>query len=75
MCSDADPASALAVEWNDCFGGNLPRVCHIRQSGLHRGGGFFSARRIEREFDERDELMQRLIFGKFAGAKIPSAQC
>ena len=27
----------------------------------------FSARRIECEFDERDELMQRLIFGKLAG--------
>ena len=27
----------------------------------------FSARRIEYEFDERDELMQRLIFGKLAG--------
>src|SRR5216684_3888919 len=69
MRPHADRASALAVERNDRFGRDLPGVCHICQSGIHRGGGFLSARRIERELDERDELMQRLIFGKFARRK------
>jgi hypothetical protein len=62
----ANRAPALAIEWNYRFGGYLPSVRHVRQSGIHRGSGFFSARRIECEFDERDELMQRLIFGKLA---------
>jgi hypothetical protein len=35
--------------------------------GIHRGGRFLSARRIERELDERDQLMQSLIFGKLPG--------
>ena len=62
----ANRAPALAIEWNYRFGGYLPSVRHVRQSGIHRGSGFLSARRIECEFDERDELMQRLIFGKLA---------
>ena len=62
----ANRAPALAIEWNYRFGGYLPSVRHVRQSGIHRGSGFLSVRRIECEFDERDELMQRLIFGKLA---------
>src|SRR5260221_10962053 len=69
MRPQADRAPAFAVERNDPFGRDLPGVCHICQSGIHRGGGLLSARRIERELDERDELMQRLIFGKFARRK------
>jgi hypothetical protein len=69
MRPHADRAPAFAVERNDCFGCYLPGVSYICQSGIHRGGGFLSARRIERELDERDELMQRLIFGKFARGK------
>jgi hypothetical protein len=52
----ANRAPALAIEWNYRLGGYLPGVRHVRQSGIHRGGGFLSARRIECEFDERDEL-------------------
>ena len=63
----ANRAPALAIEWNCRFGGYLPSVRHVRQSGIHRSGGFLSARRIECEFDERDELMQRFIVGKLAG--------
>jgi hypothetical protein len=63
----ANRAPALAIEWNYRFGGYLPSVRHVRQPGIHRGSGFFSARRIECEFDERDELMQRLIFGSLPG--------
>ena len=67
MRPHANRAPALAIERNYRFGSYLPSVRHIRQSGIHRGGGFLSARGIECEFDERDELMQRLIFGKLAG--------
>src|ERR1700738_410123 len=57
MCAHADRASAVAVDRNDGLGGNLPRTRHIRQSRIHRGSGFFSTRRIERKFDDLDELM------------------
>src|SRR5271166_3544512 len=67
MCAHAYRAPALAVERNDSLSGNLPCASHIRQSRVHRGGGLFSARRIEREFDERDELLHGLILGKLAG--------
>ena len=67
MCAHADRASALAVDRNDGLGGNLPRTRHIRQSRIHRGSGFFSARRIERKFNEGDELMHWFILGKLAG--------
>ena len=67
MGPNADRPPAVAIERNHRFGGNLPGVRHIRQTGIHRGGGFLSARRIECEFNERDELMQRLILGKLAG--------
>ena len=63
MRPHADRAPTFAVERNDRFGRDLPGVCHICQSRVHRGGGFLSAQCIERELDERDELMERLIFG------------
>ena len=69
MRPHADRAPTLAVQWNDRLGRDLPGVRDICQSGVHCGCGFFSARRIECKLDERDDLMQRLIFGKLAGRK------
>src|SRR5262249_20708121 len=63
----ADRAPALAVERHDGFEGDLPRVRHVGESGIHRSGGLFSPWRIEREFDQRDELMQWLLSGKRTG--------
>src|SRR5262249_58286748 len=39
--------------------------------GVHRRRGLLSPRRVERELNERDELVQRLLFRKFAGREPP----
>src|SRR5262249_43802180 len=69
MRPHADRAPTLAVQWNDRLSRDLPSVRDICQSRVHCGSRFFTAWRIERKLNERDELMQRLIFGKLAGRK------
>ena len=63
LSSSTDPTPTYRIERNDCFGGDLPRTPDIRYSGIHCGGSFLSARRIEGELNERNELIRRLVFG------------
>src|ERR1700730_3440584 len=67
MCPRADRPPARAVERNDGLGGNLPATGYIRQAGVHGGGRLFSTRTIERELNERDELIYRLLLRQLAG--------
>src|SRR5690242_19756406 len=67
MCSDTDGATALGVRRDDCFCRKLPAVPDVGQSWIDRCGGLFSARCVEGELHQWNELVQWLIFRKSTG--------
>ena len=62
MRPHANRAPALAIERNYRFGTEPPAATYANP-GFIVAAVFSPARGIECEFDERDELMQTLIFG------------